>query len=344
LAGKTSVRIFDAQPCGKPPHSMNPALFADALSNQIQITQYGTHPAELYDPIRYIMDLGGKRLRPLMTLLGAYLFTDDWQRAIKPAVAVEVFHNFTLMHDDIMDQAPLRRGKPTVHEKWNANIGILSGDVMLVNAYELLLDVDTAILKQVLARFNRTAAEVCEGQQLDMNFETRDNVTESEYIEMIRLKTSVLLGFALELGGLIARADDASVTHLREGGINIGIGFQLKDDLLDVYGDPVKFGKQVGGDIIANKKTFMLIEALEKATGPLKTELLDWLSRTEFDKVEKVQAVTRIYDQLGIRQLAEARMTEYFDRGFANLEQVSAEPARKELLITFARQLVERES
>ncbi len=323
---------------------MNPAVFADALSNQIKTTHYGDHPAELYDPIRYIMDLGGKRLRPLMTLLGTYLFTDDWQKAIKPALAVEVFHNFTLMHDDIMDQAPLRRGQPTVHEKWNHNIAILSGDVMLVNAYELLLDVETPIIKQVLARFNRTAAEVCEGQQLDMNFETRTDVSEAEYIEMIKLKTSVLLGFALELGGLIARADEASVAHLREGGINIGIGFQLKDDLLDVYGDPVKFGKQVGGDIIANKKTFMLIEALEKARGSLKTELHDWLNRTEFDKAEKVQAVTRIYDQLGIRQLAESRIDDYFARGFANFEQVAAEPTRKALLIDFATQLVQRES
>ncbi|TAE22502.1 MAG: polyprenyl synthetase family protein [Cytophagales bacterium] len=323
---------------------MNPAVFADALSNQIKTTHYGDHPAELYDPIRYIMDLGGKRLRPLMTLLGTYLFTDDWQKAIKPALAVEVFHNFTLMHDDIMDQAPLRRGQPTVHEKWNHNIAILSGDVMLVNAYELLLDVETPIIKQVLARFNRTAAEVCEGQQLDMNFETRTDVSEAEYIEMIKLKTSVLLGFALELGGLIARADEASVAHLREGGINIGIGFQLKDDLLDVYGDPVKFGKQVGGDIIANKKTFMLIEALEKAEGSLKTELHNWLNRTEFDKAEKVQAVTRIYDQLGIRQLAESRIDDYFARGFANFEQVAAEPTRKALLIDFATQLVQRES
>ncbi|WP_394367393.1 polyprenyl synthetase family protein [Rudanella paleaurantiibacter] len=327
-----------------PSPSINPAVFSEALLNQLQNTQYGDQPAELYDPIRYIMNLGGKRLRPLMTLLGAYLFTDDWQKAVKPALAVEVFHNFTLMHDDIMDQAPLRRGQPTVHEKWNNNIAILSGDVMLVNAYELLLDVETPILKRVMSRFNRTAAEVCEGQQLDMNFETRTDVTEAEYIEMIKLKTSVLLGFALELGGLIARADDASVEHLREGGINIGIGFQLKDDLLDVYGDPAKFGKQVGGDIIANKKTFMLIEALEKAEGALKTELHSWLNRTQFDKAEKVKAVTEIYDQLGIRQIAEARISSYFAQGFANFEQVSAEPARKELLLQFAHQLVERES
>jgi len=323
---------------------MNPIIFVDALQKEIQSTQYGQQPAELYDPIRYIMSLGGKRMRPLLSLMAAYLFTDDWQKAIKPAIGVEVFHNFTLMHDDIMDQAPLRRGQPTVHEKWNHNTAILSGDVMLVNAYELLLDVEPAKLRQVLARFSRTAAEVCEGQQLDMNFETRWNVTEAEYIEMIKLKTSVLLGYALELGGIIAGADAESTDHLREGGINIGIGFQLKDDLLDVYGDPAKFGKQVGGDIIANKKTFLLIEALEKAEGDLRTELTNWLSQKEFDKTEKVQAVTAIYDQLNIRQITEERINNYFAKGFSNFEQVNALPERKDLLLTFAKQLVEREN
>ncbi len=290
------------------------------------------------------MNLGGKRMRPLLTLMAAYLFGDNWRKALKPAVAVEVFHNFTLMHDDILDQAPLRRGQPTVHEKWNHNIAILSGDVMLVNAYELLLDVETPYLKKVLTRFNRTAAEVCEGQQLDMNFETRWDVSEDEYIEMIKLKTSVLLGFALELGSIIAGADDAESQRLREGGINIGLGFQLKDDLLDVYGDPAKFGKQVGGDIIANKKTFLLIEALQQSSGALKNELIGWLSATEFDKQEKVQAVTAIYDQLGIRQLTEARINDFFTRGFANFEQLSADPARKALLLDFTEQLIGRES
>lgn len=290
------------------------------------------------------MSLGGKRMRPLLTLMATYLFTDEWEQAIRPALGVEVFHNFTLMHDDIMDQAPLRRGQPTVHEKWNHNIAILSGDVMLVNAYELLLNVTSDKLKPVLTRFNRTAAEVCEGQQMDMNFETRWDVTEAEYIEMIRLKTSVLLGFALELGGLVAGADAETNRHLYEGGMNIGIGFQLKDDLLDVYGDPAKFGKQVGGDIIANKKTFLLIEALEQATGSLKDELTDWLTRTSFDKNEKVQAVTAIYNQLYIRQITEARISDYFDRGFTNFDQIEASADRKRLLIQFARQLADRES
>lgn len=327
-----------------PANRMSPATFINAIQNQLQLTQYGQHPPELYDPIRYIMSLGGKRIRPLMTLMAAYLFSDDWQKAIQPALGVEVFHNFTLMHDDIMDQAPLRRGQLTVHEKWNHNIAILSGDVMLVNAYELLLNVEVDKLKTVMTRFNRTAAEVCEGQQLDMNFEKRWDVTESEYIEMIRLKTSVLLGYALELGGLIAGADAETTRHLYEGGVNIGIGFQLKDDLLDVYGDPEKFGKQVGGDILANKKTFLLIEALEKARGPVRDELTGWLNKPVTDRAEKVQAVTAIYEALQIRQITESRISEYFAKGFANFDQIDADPARKTLLTQFVRQLAERES
>jgi len=323
---------------------MSPATFVDAIQTQLQFTPYGQHPPELYDPIRYIMSLGGKRMRPLLTLMAAYLFTDDWQKAIPPALGVEVFHNFTLMHDDIMDQAPLRRGQPTVHEKWNHNIAILSGDVMLVNAYELLLAVDADKIKRVMARFSRTAAEVCEGQQLDMNFETRWDVTKAEYIEMIRLKTSVLLGYALELGGLIAGADAETTRHLYEGGVNIGIGFQLKDDLLDVYGDPVKFGKQVGGDILANKKTFLLIEALEQAKGPIRDELTDWLNKPVTNKADKVRGVTAIYEKLFIRQITETRIREYFARGFANLDQIQADPVRKAFLIQFVRQLAERES
>lgn len=327
---------------------MNPTIFAEAIQDELQQTTYGQAPAELYDPIHYIMSLGGKRMRPIMTLMAAYLFTDAWQKAVKPALAVEVFHNFTLMHDDIMDQAPLRRGQPAVHEKWNHNIAILSGDVMLVNAYGLLADIETPYLRRVLTRFNRVAAEVCEGQQMDMNFETRWDVTEVEYIDMIKLKTSVLLGFALELGGILAGADEHSTNHLREAGINIGIGFQLKDDLLDVYGDPVKFGKQVGGDIIANKKTFLLIEALEQADDSHKTDLTYWLNQTETSDVStreaKVRAITRIYDDLGIRQITESRIAHYFGRGFANFDEVRAEPARRSLLLDFARQLVERES
>ncbi len=317
--------------------------FVQALNEEFTQQTYGEHPEELYEPIRYLMSLGGKRMRPLMTLMATALFTDDWQKAIKPATAVEVFHNFTLMHDDIMDKAPLRRGKPTVHAKWNDNTAILSGDVMLVQAYELLMFVEDTRFKKALKRFNRTAAEVCEGQQLDMNFEKREDVSEEEYLEMIKLKTSVLLGYALELGGIIGGASDKSCDLLYNIGLNIGLGFQLKDDLLDVYGDPEKFGKQVGGDIISNKKTFMLIEALEKATGDTKIELNKWLSLEEFDATEKVKAVTAIYDCLGIDQLAKIKINAYFDKAFEALDSLKVDNERKAVLRTFAETLIDRE-
>ena len=319
--------------------------YLDAINQQISKTSYGQHPVELYEPISYLMSLGGKRLRPVLTTLATHLFTDDWQKALKPAIAVEVFHNFTLMHDDIMDQAPLRRGKPTVHEKWNTNIAILSGDVMLVNAYELLIDVEPAKLPHILKRFNKTAAEVCEGQQLDMNFEVKPTVSQEEYLEMIRLKTSVLLGFALELGAIIGNADSQTTQALYDAGVNIGLGFQLKDDFLDVYGDPDKFGKQVGGDIIANKKTFMLIEALLLAEGSTKKELLHWLSLPfgTYDTQQKVSAITNIYNLLSIDKIAETKANQYFDAGYAILNQLSVNAERKQNLIEFVDFLVGRE-
>jgi geranylgeranyl diphosphate synthase type II len=313
------------------------------LQIEIEQTSYGESPGELYEPISYIMALGGKRFRPLLTLLAASLYTDEWKMALKPAIAVEVFHNFTLMHDDIMDRAPLRRGKPTVHEKWNANTAILSGDVMLIRAYDLLIDTRKENLKTVLTRFNKTAAEVCEGQQLDMNFETRWDVTEEEYLNMIRLKTSVLLGFALELGGIIGGADAEATQLLYEAGESMGMGFQLKDDLLDVYGDPEKFGKLVGGDIIANKKTFLLIEALAKAEGNIGEELNRWISAENFNKEEKVAAVREIYNALGIRALTEQKISNYFAQGIDCLERLPVDAERKTLLLQFVRQLVERE-
>ncbi len=313
------------------------------LNQTIASLEYGQRPQELYEPIRYMMALGGKRMRPLLTLLSASIFSDDWQKAVKPAIAVEVFHNFTLMHDDIMDKAPLRRNQPTVHTKWNDNVAILSGDVMLVNAYKLLEDVEPSLLRQVLVRFNRVAGQVCEGQQWDMNFESRRTVSEAEYLEMIELKTAVLLGFSLELGGIIAGADATATQLLQEAGTNIGIGFQLKDDLLDVFGEQEKFGKQVGGDIIANKKTFLLIAALEKAGQSERTSLEYWLNAKGFDKIEKVQAVTDIYHQLNIRQLTEAKMNQYFTLGLAGLEQVTADENRKAELKQFVEQLIHRE-
>lgn len=313
------------------------------LHTEFEQNSYGENPDELYDPIRYIMSLNGKRFRPLLTLLATSLFTDDWKKAIKPAMAVEVFHNFTLMHDDIMDKAPLRRGFPTVHQKWNENTAILSGDVMLIKAYGLLTQVEDSQLRIVLERFNTTAAEVCEGQQLDMNFETRWDVTEAEYIEMIRLKTSVVLGMSLELGGIIGGADEATKKLMYKAGESMGIGFQLKDDLLDVYGNPKTFGKQVGGDIIANKKTFLLIDALAKAEGNVQKELNDWIAAETFNPEEKVSAVRKIYDTLGIQESTQNRIDAYFNQGFHNLEEVNVSADRKKNLLSFAHHLVERE-
>jgi geranylgeranyl diphosphate synthase type II len=314
------------------------------FEKHIQSYQYGQSPIELYEPISYIMNLGGKRIRPLLTLLAYSLYKNDYQSILTPAAAVEVFHNFTLMHDDIMDIAPLRRGKATVHEKWNPNIAILSGDVMLVKAYDMLLEVEKDKLPSVIRLFNRTAAEVCEGQQHDMNFESRETVSEAEYIDMIRLKTAVLLGFALQYGAILAGAPDADADRLYEFGVNIGIGFQLKDDLLDVYADQAKFGKQVGGDIISNKKTFLLIKAKELAEGEKKVILERWISSKEFDKEEKVSSVTKVYDALGIRELTEAKMHQYFESGFGQFSSLQVpNPAMKQLLLQLTQDLANRE-
>jgi geranylgeranyl diphosphate synthase, type II len=314
--------------------------FLEAINHEITQTVYGESPNELYEPIVYLMALGGKRMRPALTLIAASMFTDNWQKALKPALAVEVFHNFTLMHDDIMDAAPLRRGQPTVHEKWDANVAILSGDVMLVAAYELLTDIDAKDFRHVIKRFNKTAAEVCEGQQFDMNFATQTNVTEDDYLNMIRLKTSVLLGFALELGGIIGEADLETTALLYEVGVNLGVGFQLKDDILDVYGDPEKFGKQVGGDIIENKKTWLLLKAIELDTT---NELQHWLDKTDANKEEKVASVTAIYNRLGVRTLAEEKMNLFFEKGLEALKNMNVSEERKRPLYEFAAIIMERE-
>jgi geranylgeranyl diphosphate synthase type II len=313
-----------------------------AVEGEIKNQPFGSQPKSLYEPIRYIMALGGKRLRPLLVLMAYSLYKKDAKSIVKYATAVEAFHNFTLLHDDIMDNAPLRRGKPTVHEKWNANTAILSGDVMLVKVYEMFLSLEGKTLNETLRIFNKCAAEVCEGQQWDMEFETKDKVTEAQYIEMIRLKTAVLLGFSLEMGALLADASQEDRNHLREFGTHIGIGFQLKDDLLDVYADKKKFGKQVGGDIIANKKTFLLIKAKEKARGKDKTELNQWLKARNFNKQKKVKAVTALYDKLSIPQLTEKKIQFYFDKGFEKLEKIQDSPAKAQL-IGFTRDLIGRQ-
>jgi len=319
------------------------ANFLSLINTEIEKLTFGEEPANLYDPITYILSLGGKRLRPTLVLLGYNLFKRDYQQIMHPALAVEVFHNFTLMHDDIMDQAPLRRGKPTVHEKWNTTVGILSGDTMLVKAYDLLLEVEDQYFKESVRLFNKTAVEVCEGQQIDMNFESQDNVSVADYINMIRLKTAVLLGFSLQYGGLLGGASEEEQNKLYELGVDMGIGFQLMDDLLDVYADKNKFGKQVGGDIVSNKKTFLLIKALELATGDQEIALKEWLNKKEFDNEEKVAAVTTIYDDLNIKELTTQVMNEYFDLAFEQIKEFKVDKEALQLLRQFASNLMHRD-
>lgn len=323
---------------------MNFEKFLLAINQEIAEQQFGQKPVELYEPLRYIMALGGKRLRPMLTLIGASLYSNDWQKALKPAVAMEVFHNFTLLHDDIMDNAPTRRGMPTVHKKWNDNVAILSGDVMLVKAYEMLFNIDPSPLKLVLEGFSRTAAEVCEGQQLDMNFESMPTVRLEEYLNMIRLKTSVLLGFSLKLGGILGGADKADCEKLYEIGLNAGMGFQLMDDILDVYGDPEKFGKQVGGDIVSNKKTYLLILALQIAKGE-NVHLLDfWLHINDYKNEDKVLAITQIYNKLEIRPKVESVMESYFEKSLNQINELNCSTENKTQLSNFLKKLTQREN
>ncbi|WP_161891419.1 polyprenyl synthetase family protein [Pontibacter russatus] len=324
---------------------MDISTLSGKIHHTLSTLRYGEHPVELYEPIRYIMALGGKRIRPMLVLLAAKMYDEDVEKALLPAAAVEVFHNFTLMHDDIMDKAPLRRGEQTVHEKWNANTAILSGDVMVVRAYQLLLGVEQTKLAQVLELFSETAAQVCEGQQLDMNFERREQVSIQEYIHMITLKTAVLLGFSLEMGAILQNAPIADAEHLKDFGINVGIAFQLRDDLLDVYGDKAKFGKQVGGDILSDKKTFLMLTALEQANAAQRQTIIGWRDKTDSSiALEKVDAITAIYNQLHIRHQTEQQIDSYFRKALHHLDAVQLPEERKSTIRGLALQLMERDN
>lgn len=313
------------------------------INKAIADTKYKEQPRELYEPISYLMQLGGKRMRPVLVLISAELFGGNVLKALDAAIGIELFHNFTLMHDDIMDKAPLRRGKPTVHAKWNESAAILSGDVMFVEAYKLMIKVEDNILRDVLDVFSDTASGVCQGQQSDMNFEKRDDVNIAEYILMIRQKTAVLLAGSMQIGALIGGADKEQAALLYEFGENLGIAFQLQDDILDVYGNPEKFGKQVGGDILSNKKTFMLIKAKELAHEIVAAELDQWLNYSMNDPIAKVNGITSIYNFLEVRKLAETEMERYVNKALGALDLVSVEGSKKELLRGFAEQLLIRE-
>jgi geranylgeranyl diphosphate synthase type II len=299
-------------------------------------------PVQLYDPIKYILSLGGKRLRPVLTLLSCDFFQEDYHKAMNAALAVELFHNFSLIHDDIMDNAPLRRGKETVHEKWDVNTGILSGDAMLILAYRLFEGYDPPLFRELAKLFSKTAIEVCEGQQYDVDFERRDDVTIEEYIKMIDFKTAVLIGAAMKMGAIVAGASESCQDNIYEFGRNLGIAFQLQDDFLDAFGNPDTFGKQVGGDIIANKKTFLYLTAVEGSEYSEAAELKHLFSISPKDPSEKVNVVKRIFENSGAVEATENEIIAYTNKANSVLEQISISEERKDKLKEFGSWLMRR--
>ncbi|MDH6344128.1 geranylgeranyl diphosphate synthase type II [Parabacteroides sp. PFB2-12] len=316
----------------------------ERIESEISRLSLDYPPKSLYDPIEYILSLGGKRIRPALALIACNMYSDNLDTVINPALGIEVFHNFTLLHDDLMDEADVRRNKPTVHKKWNANAAILSGDAMLIVAYRLIAETEASHLKEVLDLFTQTAAEICGGQQYDMEFESRMDVTEEEYLEMIRLKTAVLLACSLKTGAILGGASKEDADHLYAFGVNIGLAFQLQDDLLDVYGDPKTFGKNIGGDILCNKKTFILINALKRANEDQRKTLTEWIARTEYDAQEKIALFTYIYNELNLKQLVTAKMQTYYQAAIAHLDALQVAPERREVLIEVCNQLLYRQS
>ena len=315
----------------------------EIIKKHLTAVELPESPALLYDPIRYVIGLEAKRIRPSLTLLACNLFTDLIEVSVNPALAIELFHNFTLLHDDIMDNSDLRRGQPTVHKKWNINTAILSGDTMLIKAYVYMSKCPGTILSKVLDVFNHTALEVCEGQQFDMDFESDKQISVKDYLKMIELKTSVLIAASLKIGAICGGASDRDSDLLYQFGRNLGIAFQLQDDMLDVYADPGLFGKSIGGDIIANKKTFLLISALNMAKDELLKNLNNWIGKKEFDRDAKIRAVTEIYNILNIKELTKSRIIELFKEAQLSLDKVSVSMEKKRELGEFATLLMTRE-
>jgi geranylgeranyl diphosphate synthase, type II len=303
-----------------------------------------SQPENLYSPVSYTLSLGGKRIRPLLALLSNEMFGGNPVEALPAALAIEVFHNFTLLHDDIMDNAPLRRNKESVHAKWNSNVAILSGDAMLVKSYELLSKIKSPILSQILPVFNKAALEVCEGQQYDMAYEQGDFISIKEYLNMIELKTAVLLAASLEIGARIANANPANAQHVYEFGKNIGIAFQLQDDLLDAFGKQEKVGKRIGGDIVSNKKTFLLLKAFELANASQKIAIKSLLSSQQINPENKIKEMLSIFNDLSIRELTEEKMNYFFDQGLGNMQKIKLGDERKTNLISIAKSLMVREN
>lgn len=313
------------------------------INDKIGELDFNIAPVELYQPIDYVLSGTGKRLRPVLALISCNMFSKEIVDVIKPALGLEIFHNFTLLHDDIMDKADIRRNMPTVHKKWNDNTAILSGDAMMIKAYEFFFSLKPEILAKVLPVFNQTALQVCEGQQYDMNFETRIDVSTNEYIHMITLKTAVLLAASLKIGAIIGGANDKDANLLYDFGINLGLAFQLQDDFLDVYGDVKTFGKQIGGDIVSNKKTFMLISAIENAKGESKKILFELINSSDIESSKKIKEVTQIYNQLNIPFILKEKLDYFHDLAINNLKQISVKEENKNILVELSGNLLVRE-
>lgn len=315
---------------------------SETINRHIGELKFLRNPQGLYDPVTYVLSMGGKRLRPVLMLMAYNLYKEQVSDIFNPATGIEIYHNYTLLHDDLMDRADRRRGRPTVHKVWNDNTAILSGDAMLVLAYQFMAQVPAEHLKEIMNLFSLTALEICEGQQMDMDFEQRMDVSEEEYLEMIRLKTSVLLASSLKIGALLGGASSEDANALYNFGINMGMAFQLKDDFLDVYGDTSTFGKNIGGDILCNKKTYLLIKALEKADAEQNNVLKHWLEAKEFDPANKIAAITAVYNQIGIKEYSEAKMAEYNAKALESLQAVRVEEGRKTELKNLLQELMYR--
>lgn len=315
----------------------------EIVNKEIEKINLPASPNLLYEPIKYSLSAGGKRIRPVLTLIGCSIFSDSIEKALYPAIAIEIFHNFTLLHDDIMDKSPIRRNKQTVFKKWNENVAILSGDAMMIKAYEYISRTSPAFLPSILDIFNKTSLEVCEGQQYDMDFECRNNVQVNEYIEMISLKTASLIASALKIGAICGEASEKEAELLYCYGKNLGIAFQLQDDLLDVYGDPGTFGKSSGNDIYSNKKTYLLITALDILKGKEKEKLVEWLNKKEFDKQEKIREVTNIYNSIDIKTLTESKICSYFAEAEKCINMLSVSEVKKLALKEISELLFKRE-
>ena len=316
--------------------------YRDSFISHLEARSTFTEPQNLYEPIQYILGLGGKRMRPILTLMTAELFGADPKNALDAALAIEMFHNFSLVHDDIMDDAPLRRGKVTVHEKWDVNTGILSGDAMLILAYQFFESYPPEVFKKLTVLFSQTAIEVCEGQQYDVDFETRDDVTIPEYLKMIEYKTSVLVAAAMKMGAIVANASEKDADAIYEFGRNLGIAFQLQDDYLDAFGDPETFGKQVGGDIMVNKKTFLYLKSLENASQENREGLLHLYSIKPEDSTAKVETVKAIFEESGAVDATKTEIKKYTERAFATLDQMQLPEAHKKALLHFGESLMQR--